>query len=267
MTLYSELPARRTRQVVADVVVAVWTVVWIRVGLALHDAVMALAAPGREIADAGSGLENNLRSAGERVSSVPLIGDDVRTPFDRAGDAGAALRGAGEAQVAAVEALATFLGVTVALLPIVALLLLWLPRRIRFARQATAAAALLRSGADLDLFALRALARRPLTELAHIHPDPAGAWRAGDPAVVRSLAALELAAVGMRVPGPDLSTSGGATAVYAESMADKTTTTNDSTDAPKGGRPGPADHGGAGGMATRENAPDVAESEATNDAD
>jgi hypothetical protein len=28
---------------------------------------------------------------------------------------------------------------------------------------------------------------------------------------------------------------------------------------PKGGRPGPADHGGAGGMATRENAPEVTE--------
>lgn len=31
---------------------------------------------------------------------------------------------------------------------------------------------------------------------------------------------------------------------------------------PKGGRPGPADRGGAGGMATRENAPEVAETEA-----
>ena len=31
-------------------------------------------------------------------------------------------------------------------------------------------------------------------------------------------------------------------------------------DEPKGGRPGPKDEGGEGGMATRENAPDVAES-------
>ncbi len=34
------------------------------------------------------------------------------------------------------------------------------------------------------------------------------------------------------------------------------------TEEPKGGRPGPADQGGAGGMATRENAPEVAETEA-----
>ncbi|MGN7132140.1 hypothetical protein ACTHQY_02580 [Rhodococcoides corynebacterioides] len=31
---------------------------------------------------------------------------------------------------------------------------------------------------------------------------------------------------------------------------------------PKGGRPGPVDQGGAGGMATRENAPEVAETDA-----
>ena len=30
---------------------------------------------------------------------------------------------------------------------------------------------------------------------------------------------------------------------------------------PKGGRPGPADHGGEGGMATRENAPELTESD------
>ncbi|GAB3221757.1 hypothetical protein [Mycolicibacterium hippocampi] len=30
---------------------------------------------------------------------------------------------------------------------------------------------------------------------------------------------------------------------------------------PKGGRPGPADHGGEGGMATRENAPELTEPE------
>lgn len=30
---------------------------------------------------------------------------------------------------------------------------------------------------------------------------------------------------------------------------------------PKGGRPGPADHGGEGGMATRENAPELTKSD------
>jgi hypothetical protein len=34
---------------------------------------------------------------------------------------------------------------------------------------------------------------------------------------------------------------------------------------PKGGRPGPADHGGDGGMATRENAPEIAEPDGDGD--
>ncbi|MET0455482.1 MAG: hypothetical protein ABW137_26885 [Mycobacterium sp.] len=34
---------------------------------------------------------------------------------------------------------------------------------------------------------------------------------------------------------------------------------------PKGGRPGPVDHGGGGGMATRENAPELTEPEADAD--
>ena len=37
------------------------------------------------------------------------------------------------------------------------------------------------------------------------------------------------------------------------------------TEEPKGGRPGPADHGGAGGMATRENAPELTEPDHDND--
>ncbi len=34
---------------------------------------------------------------------------------------------------------------------------------------------------------------------------------------------------------------------------------NDKASESKGGRPGPADHGGDGGMATRENAPELIE--------
>jgi hypothetical protein len=37
--------------------------------------------------------------------------------------------------------------------------------------------------------------------LTRIAPDPAAAWRAGDPAVVRRLAALELTDLGLRPPG------------------------------------------------------------------
>ncbi|MBY4014525.1 hypothetical protein HQP04_22920 [Rhodococcus fascians] len=38
-----------------------------------------------------------------------------------------------------------------------------------------------------------------------------------------------------------------------------TSTEHETADSPKGGRPGPVDGGGGGGMATRENAPEIAD--------
>jgi hypothetical protein len=42
-------------------------------------------------------------------------------------------------------------------------------------------------------------------------------------------------------------------------MSTDTGPDNETAEEPKGGRPGPADHGREGGMATRENAPELTE--------
>jgi hypothetical protein len=52
--------------------------------------------------------------------------------------------------------------------------------------------------AGQDLLALRALAGRPLNELAKLGPDIAQSWRNGDAEAVRVLAALELKDLGLR---------------------------------------------------------------------
>ncbi|WP_159234720.1 hypothetical protein [Mycolicibacterium vanbaalenii] len=46
-------------------------------------------------------------------------------------------------------------------------------------------------------------------------------------------------------------------------MGESTDPADGRTEEPKGGRPGPADHGGEGGMATRENAPELTEPPST----
>jgi hypothetical protein len=79
------------------------------------------------------------------------------------------------------------------------ILVLWLVPRIRFARRATRAKALVRAGAGLDLLALRALTNQKLSDLATIDRDAMGAWRRGDAAVMQRLAALELQSSGVRV--------------------------------------------------------------------
>ena len=78
------------------------------------------------------------------------------------------------------------------MLAIALLAVVWLPFRIRFAVRATAARRYLDAADDVDLFALRALARQPLRQLVAIDPSPTLAWRRGDVEVIRALAGLEL---------------------------------------------------------------------------
>jgi hypothetical protein len=88
----------------------------------------------------------------------------------------------------------------VAAVPILVALLGYLPRRWRFVREATAGQRFVDSSADLDLFALRAMANQPMHRLARISTDPVRAWRSGDSEVVRALAVLELKDAGLSPP-------------------------------------------------------------------
>jgi hypothetical protein len=103
-------------------------------------------------------------------------------------------------QVASIERLALIVGWLVFLIPVTIVAAFWLPRRIRFYRQARASQVFLDAVPDLDLFALRAMAVQPLYVLAEISDDPVKAWRSGDRAVINQLAELELRRNGLRVP-------------------------------------------------------------------
>jgi hypothetical protein len=200
MRPYARAPWRALRQVCADLLAVALVVLSVRFAAAVHDATLRLAEPGRRLAATGTDLGTNLRQAADRVGALPLVGDDVRGPLDRAGQAAASLVRVGQEQQAAVGQLADLLAVLVVAFPVLLLLVTWLPLRLRFARRAGAAQRFLDSGADLDLFALRAMANQPMHVLARISDDPAGAWRRGDAPVVRRLAELELRSVGLRPP-------------------------------------------------------------------
>ncbi|MEO5654297.1 MAG: hypothetical protein ABIN79_13830 [Marmoricola sp.] len=205
MKLYADTSVRRTAQIVGDLAVLVWVWGWIAFAFKVRDATLKLGSPGVKIESSAGDLASRLRDAGSTVANLPLVGDSVRGPFDDAGDAASGLSQAGRQQVEVVGSLAVWLGLAVALIPILVLLWLYLPPRIAFVRRATAGQRFLDAGADLDLFALRAMAHQPLHVLARIDPDPAGAWRRGEAEVVDRLATLELRSVGLRPP-PDLST-------------------------------------------------------------
>lgn len=198
MKLYADSPGRRTVQIVADLLVLGWIVLWARVGTAVHDGTTALAEPARQTDESATAMAGQLRDAGGRLGEAPLVGDELATPFDRAADASEGIASAGRASVDAVEQLAVVLGLAIALIPILVILAVHLPRRWRFVREATAGARFIDSADDLDLFALRALAHQPMRVLARVSDDPAGDWRRQDPDVVRRLAELELEDVGLR---------------------------------------------------------------------
>lgn len=200
MILYAQTPWRRARQIVADLLVVCWVVLWVRAGREVYDVVGQLAAPGRTLEAAGSSLSESLTSAGDTVARVPLVGDDARAPFTAAGGAADSIADAGVEVQEGAHQIALLLGVTVAAVPILLVVGVWLLVRARFVSRARAAHSILDSAADLDLFALRALATQPVRALARVSDDPANAWRRRDPQVVRALASLELGSLGLRAP-------------------------------------------------------------------
>jgi len=171
------------------------------VARAVHGAVLVLAEPGRAVEDLGRSVAGNMHSAADAAERVPLVGDQLARPFGTLADAGSSVGGAGQSAQDAVGTLATVLAVVLVVLPVGWLLLRWLPWRLRYARQAAAAHALM-AGRDLEILAARALATAPLPRLAALPPGTGAAWRAGDPGAVRALAALELGRLGLRLPEP-----------------------------------------------------------------
>jgi hypothetical protein len=143
-----------------------------------------------------------MESAAGAAEDVPLVGDELSAPFDALADASGSVRGAGQSAQDAVDTLATILAFALVVLPVGWLLLRWAPWRTRWLREATAAGRLTRSPADLELLAARAMATVPLPRLAALPPGTGAAWRAGDPATVRALAALELDRLGLRLTDP-----------------------------------------------------------------
>lgn len=189
--IYADLAGLRARQMLSDALLVLWIVVWVRIGMRLHDLVERLAGPGESIESAGRSFSGSVGRLGRRADDLPLVGDRLRQSFETVADGGRSLERAGIAQQDAVHTLALWLGVIIAALPILWLLARYVPRRVAWIREATAATRLPR---DHRLFALRALTRQPLTELARVSSDPVADYEAQR---YDALAALELRGLGL----------------------------------------------------------------------
>lgn len=199
MVWYPEAPAARARRAALDVGAVLWLILWVRIGLRVRELFDNLAAPGRSVEDAGSSISDIASSASDRVGGLPVVGDDVADLFSSLGDGGAHLSAAGVAQQDVVHDLALLLGALVALLPILWLASRYLPGRLRWVRDASAAVDLRDAPEGLRLFALRAIVTMPLPELRSVSADPAGDYDAGR---YEALAAAELHRLGLLARDP-----------------------------------------------------------------
>ncbi|RSM44677.1 hypothetical protein DMA12_16060 [Amycolatopsis balhimycina DSM 5908] len=197
MQLYAERPIRRTAQLVSDLLALLLVVLAVWLGTSVYDQVMKLRAPGDGLVDAGTGLRGTFDSAANTAGGIPFVGNALAKALHGGSAVGNKFADAGHWQIEAVENLAWWMAAIIIALPVLTLVVTWLPLRWHFTRRATAAAHLRTLGDEgLDLLALRALATQPLRRLASVDAAATG-WRERDRDVIEKLAGHELSRHGL----------------------------------------------------------------------
>ncbi|WP_411075615.1 hypothetical protein [Streptomyces sp. cmx-4-7] len=200
MRFYAQTPARRNRQVLADLVAAALIAVAVWVALAVRGTIMMLAEPGRKVETSGDSLARELGEAGDAASDVPFVGDVLEKPLRSAADASSGFADAGVSFQETVVQIADVITAVLIVLPVLFVLLLWLPPRLLWIRRSATLRSLAEAPGGADLLALRALTGSPRA-LAGLPVPPGGwadAWRRGDPQAVTELSAVALRHVGLR---------------------------------------------------------------------
>lgn len=213
---YAHNPGRRALQLLGDGAALLWIALWAAAALAAHRLAQLASQPA------------------QHRPRIPLLGSSVDGALRGVAHAGDRIVSAAPAPQgpAAAQALAVLGAMALFVIPVGLMLTVWLPRRIRWTRQAAAAQELASTEDGRELLALRALLR-PLDELAataellpaapggtpdqdpevdpdldpdldlDVPPDPgpgslAKGWREADPVVLDALAEAELQRLGLR---------------------------------------------------------------------
>ncbi|MGW3817661.1 hypothetical protein [Streptomyces sp. NPDC005046] len=200
MRLYAQTPARRSRQVFADLIAVAVIAAVVKFALVVHDAIMLLAEPGRKAQSAGDNLADGLDDAGNAASKVPFVGDTLKKPLQSAAGAATDLSDAGQSLEHLVSRVAILTALALVVLSVAFVLVLWLPPRLRWIRRSATTRRLLDAPGGTDLLALRALTG-PQRDLAAVPAPPGGladAWRRGDQQVIADLSKVTLRQAGLR---------------------------------------------------------------------
>ena len=135
MQFYARPSWRLTRQVIADVFVLAWGIGWWFVGRFTDGVIRAVAEPSRQAGRLAEDLRAQTADVANQAAGIPLVGDDLRQPFDGMAATLNDLAGSASAQVTAIEQTATVAGVLAFAIPVALMIVIWLPRRLAFARR------------------------------------------------------------------------------------------------------------------------------------
>jgi hypothetical protein len=196
---YATTPGRVLAQLFSDVAVAVWTAIWVLVGIAVYDAISTIADAGRQVESGTHGIAGNLASAGHGAQHIPVVGDAVSKPLNAASQAASGIADAVHDLDTTASWLAVLLALAVVAPPILIAAMPWLFLRLRFFRRKWTVTALAATPAGEQLLALRALTNRSPRKLTAVSADPVGGWRREDPVTIRALAGLELRSAGITI--------------------------------------------------------------------
>jgi hypothetical protein len=126
-------PLSRTFVVLLGVFVALWTAVWIFMGIWMHNEVRTLRQLSNTVIKSGGAVEQT-GDALHGLSSIPFVGTDVGRIGLQVRAAGVDARRSGRSSRSAVDNLATLLGVSIALVPTIPMIALLLVT-LRLARR------------------------------------------------------------------------------------------------------------------------------------
>jgi hypothetical protein len=173
-----------------------WTIAWIWMGFAVAHEVRGIA----DLSDTVGSVGRAVTSVGETLRDLPLVGDQISAPADKLDEAGRQAVASAQSARTSARRVGTLLGVSVAVIPTLPLIALYLPNRIAATRERRSLRRALaggRSDALDELLARRAIVHLPYEHLRRVSPDPLADLRAGRYA---ALADAELAWFGLGTP-------------------------------------------------------------------
>jgi hypothetical protein len=200
--IWSELPAARLKEQVADLATLVWVLFWGGIVWQLFQYLVGFAQAGRTIRAGGETMVQSGRDLGDSLAGVPLVGPQLRDIARAAFAApGRPLSDFGTQLEQFIVVVAVLLAVLLALVTLVPWLNRYLPwrsarlQRVRAAHRVIRTAPRVSDTATQHFLAMRAVTRLDYATLLAHTPDPLGDWVSGRD---DRLARAELASVGLR---------------------------------------------------------------------